>query len=107
MIVIGDGDVIANAIASDGNPYLLGYYPYSQQTFANKDFILNCIEYLTDDAQLIETRNKEIKLRLLDKVKAREQKLMWQVLNMALPVVLIAIFGLVYNFIRRRKYARN
>jgi ABC-2 type transport system permease protein len=107
MIVVGDGDVIANAIANDGNPYLLGYYPYSQQTFANKDFILNCIEYLTDDAQLIETRNKEIKLRLLDKVKAREQKLMWQVLNMALPVVLIAIFGLVYNFIRRRKYARN
>lgn len=107
MIVVGDGDVIANAIGNDGNPYILGYYPYSQQTFANKDFILNCIEYLTDDAQLIETRNKEIKLRMLDKVKVRDQKLMWQIINTAVPVLLIAFFGLVYNFIRRRKYARN
>ncbi len=107
MIVVGDGDVIANSLGSDGNPYLLGYYPYSQQTFANKDFILNCIEYLTDDAQLIETRNKEIKLRMLDKVKVRDQKLMWQVINMGVPVLLVALFGLAYNFIRRRKYARN
>lgn len=107
MIVIADGDIIANEVANDGNPYLLGYYPYTKQTFANKDFILNCIEYLTDDAQLIETRNKEIKLRMLDKARVRDQKLMWQVVNMASPVLLIALFGLVYNFIRKRKYARN
>ncbi len=107
MIVIADGDIIANQVANDGNPYLLGYYPFTQQTFANKDFILNCIEYLTDDAQLIETRNKEIKLRMLDKQQVRDQKLGWQVLNMAVPVALVALFGLVYNFIRRRKYARN
>lgn len=107
MIVIADGDIIANEVANDGNPYFLGYYPYTKQTFANKDFILNCIEYLTDDAQLIETRNKEIKLRLLDKARVRDQKLMWQVVNMASPVLLIALFGLVYNFIRKRKYARN
>ncbi|CAN5394730.1 gliding motility-associated ABC transporter substrate-binding protein GldG [soil metagenome] len=107
MIVIADGDIIANQVASDGNPYLLGYYPFTKQTFANKDFILNCIEYLTDDAQLIETRNKEIKLRLLDKQRVRDHKLTWQVVNMAVPVLLVALFGLVYNFIRRRKYARN
>lgn len=107
MIVIGDGDIIANQVANDGNPYLLGYYPYTKQTFANKDFVLNCIEYLTDDAQLIETRNKEIKLRLLDKQRVRDKKLMWQVVNMALPVVLIVLFGLAYNIIRKRKYARK
>lgn len=107
MIFVADGDVIANQVAQDGNPYILGYYPFTQQTFANKDFILNCIEYLTDDAQLIETRNKEIKLRLLDKQRVRSHKLTWQVVNMAVPVLLVALFGLVYNFIRRRKYARG
>lgn len=106
MIVIGDGDVIANEIASDGNPYPLGYYPYTKQTFANKDLLLNCIEYLTDENQLIATRNREIKLRLLDKLRVEEEGNTWKTVNMVVPVFIIALFGFIYNRVRKRKYTR-
>jgi ABC-2 type transport system permease protein len=106
MIVVADGDVIKNPVGGEGNVYPLGFYNYTGQTFANKDFILNCIEYLSDDAKLIETRNKEIKMRLLDRTRIKNEALYWRVLNMVAPLLLIAIFGLIYNFIRRRKYAQ-
>lgn len=107
MIVVADGDVIRNEISRDGSAYPLGFYPFTEQTFANKDFILNCIEFLIDDRQLIETRNKEIKLRLLDKTKIKREKNKWQILNVGLPLILITIFGLIYNWGRRRKYTRD
>jgi len=104
MIVVADGDIIRNEVSARGGVMPLGYYDFTRQTFANKDFILNCVEYLADDTQLIETRNREIKLRLLDKQKIQESKLFWQMLNLGLPLLLVVIFGLVYNFIRRKKY---
>lgn len=106
MIVVADGDVIKNSVSKDGNPYPLGYYPYTNQTFANKDFMLNCVEYLSDNSNLIETRNKEIKLRLLDKTRIKDEKLQWQLINLLLPLGLLALFGLIYNVVRRRKYTR-
>jgi ABC-2 type transport system permease protein len=105
MIVVADGDIIKNEISSRGGVLPLGFYGFTNQTFANKDFVLNCIEYLADDMQLIETRNKEIKLRLLDRQKIQQEKLFWQLLNMLVPFASVVIFGIVYNFIRRRKYA--
>jgi len=104
MIVISDGDVIKNDVSRNNQIYPLGYYKFTRQTFANKDLILNCIEYLCDEEGLIEARSKEIKLRLLDKIKIREEKLKWQLINIFIPVILIAIFGLGYNFVRKRKY---
>ncbi|NNC94942.1 MAG: gliding motility-associated ABC transporter substrate-binding protein GldG [Chitinophagales bacterium] len=105
MIVISDGDMIANEVRSNGSVYPLGYYKYTEQTFANKDFLINCIEYLLDDSGIIETRTKEIKLRLLDKVKVKEEKLMWQLLNVLLPLVILLIFGFAFNY--RRKFLYN
>jgi gliding-associated putative ABC transporter substrate-binding component GldG len=105
MIVIADGDIMRNEIRSDSTAYPLGYYLYTKQTFANKDFILNCIEYLADNDGLLETRNKEVKLRMLNSVKVEEEKLQWQLLNIALPIGLVILFGLGYNFFRKRKYA--
>lgn len=105
MIIVGDGDVIRNAVSSSGGTYPLGYYPFTEQTFANKEFILNCIEYLADDNRLIETRNKEIRLRLLDTTRIRNEKLQWQLLNTLLPLLVVMVFGLFYNWMRKRKYA--
>ncbi|MCW5907946.1 MAG: gliding motility-associated ABC transporter substrate-binding protein GldG [Chitinophagales bacterium] len=105
MIVIADGDVMRSEIRSDSTAYPLGYYLYTKQTFANKDFILNCIEYLADNNGLLETRNKEVKLRMLNSVKVEEEKLQWQLLNIALPIGLVMLFGLGYGFFRKRKYA--
>lgn len=106
IIVIGDGDIAANEVSNRGEPYPLGFNPYTEQNFANKDLLLNCMEYLTDNNNLIGTRNREVKLRLLDKVKVGEESLKWQVINLVIPVVAVILFGLLYNFMRRRKYAK-
>lgn len=104
MIVIADGDIIRNDVRSDSSAYPLGYYMYTKQQFANKDFILNCIEYLMDDSGILETRNKEVKLRLLNTVKAEDEKLKWQLINIVLPILLIIIGGLAFGAYRRKKY---
>jgi ABC-2 type transport system permease protein len=105
MIVIGDGDIMRSEIRSDSTAYPLGYYVYGQRQFANKDFLLNCIEYLIDDNGILETRNKEVKLRMLNTVKVEDEKLQWQLLNIALPIGLVVLFGLGFGFYRRKKYA--
>ncbi|HNJ61655.1 MAG TPA: hypothetical protein PLS16_11010, partial [Chitinophagales bacterium] len=106
MIVIADGDVIANDLDSKGSVIPLGYDRYGQQQYANKDFILNCVEYLVDDNNLIEARNREVKMRLLDKAQLTEKKELWQFLNFAIPVFFISIFGYIYFKQRQRKYAK-
>lgn len=105
MIVIGDGDIIRSEVRNDSSAYPLGYYMYTKQTFANKDFILNCIEYLIDDSGILETRNKEVKLRLLNSVKVEDEKLKWQLINIALPIAIIVLLGVAFGFYRRKKYA--
>ena len=84
----------------------LGYNEFVRYKFANKDFLLNIFEYLLDDNGIIAARNKEVKLRLLDKVKTQEEKKKWQLFNIALPLVFLLGFGILYNFMRRRKFAR-
>lgn len=105
MIVVADGDVIRNDLNQDGAAYPLGYYRFTEETFANKDFILNCIEYLVDETRLIETRNKEISLRLLNKTKVNEEKVKWQVINVGVPLVIVVFYGLIYYWIRKRRFA--
>jgi gliding-associated putative ABC transporter substrate-binding component GldG len=105
MIVISNGDIIRNDIRKDGTPYPLGYYRFTpNQGYANKDFIMNCIEYLMDKSGILEARNKEIKLRLLNPVKAQDEKLTWQLVNIVLPVTVIVLFGLAFNYYRRKRY---
>jgi ABC-2 type transport system permease protein len=106
MIVISDGDIFKNQVAADGSPYQLGFDHYSQETYGNKNLLLNIADYLTDDSGLIELRTKEIKLRLLDKAKVRSEKLYWQVINTVLPLLLVLIFAIFQHYARRRKYAR-
>ncbi|MXV13697.1 gliding motility-associated ABC transporter substrate-binding protein GldG [Hufsiella ginkgonis] len=108
MIVAGDGDLLKNQVnASDGSPFPLGYDRYSRQQYGNKNFLLNCADYLTDDSGIISLRNKDITVRLLDRPRIREEKLFWQVLNIGLPLVLITICGIFQHYYRKRKYAFN
>ena len=72
---------------------------------ANREFLLNCVEYLIDNPAIAETRNKDIVLRLLDPKKIKAQKTTWQFINIAIPVLLIILFGFIYQQIRKRKYA--
>jgi ABC-2 type transport system permease protein len=105
MIVVGDGDIIRNELRPDGSAYPLGYYSISRQTLANKDFVLNSIQYLIDTSGILETRNKEVKLRLLNKIRVEDEKTKWQVINIILPIVLTILFGIAFNYFRRKKYA--
>lgn len=105
MIVVSDGDVAMNDVKrSAGRIFPLGYDSYTKQQFGNKNFMLNCIDYLCDDSNLIELRAKELKLRLLDKTKMEDEKLYWQITNTAGPVLLLILLGLVQFFLRKKKY---
>lgn len=107
MIVVSDGDVIRNEVQrSTGQALELGYDMYTRQMYANKTFILNCMNYLTDDSGLLSVRAREVKLRLLDKKKIKTQETKWKVLNTAVPILAVIVFGLVQYAVRKRKYAK-
>jgi len=105
MIVISDGDVFKNQVGSDGSPFPLGYDHYTQQSFGNKNLLLNIADYMTDDSGLIGLRTKEIQLRLLDRARIRSEKLYWQAINNVIPLAFVLIFAIFQHYIRRRKYA--
>ncbi len=107
MIIVGDGDIIKNQVRSTAtgpSPYPLGYDRYTGESFGNKDFILNAMNYLVEESGLISIRSRELKLRLLDRTKINEDKLFWQVFNIGLPVVVVLLLGVVMFIIRKRKY---
>jgi len=107
MIVLGDGDLFKNQVSSrDGSPFPLGFDRYSQRTFGNKTLLLNLVDYLSNDHNLIALRNKEVKIRLLDKAKLRNDKLTWQLLNVGLPLGMLILFAIFQHYYRSRKYAR-
>jgi ABC-2 type transport system permease protein len=105
MIVVADGDMIRNHIQhSSGEIYPLGYDKYTGQEFGNRDFILNCVDYICDDSDLITVRSRELKLRLLNKQKVQDERLKWQLVNTGLPIVLVGLMGLLIGFFRKNKY---
>jgi ABC-2 type transport system permease protein len=109
MIVIADGDVIRNNVKNSAQGLQmmpLGFDRYSGQTFGNKDFILNCVNYLSDESGIIQLRNREVKLRLLDKNQIQEEKLKWQFINIIAPLILITLMGIAIGYLRRRRYTK-
>lgn len=105
MIVVADGDVIKNDVIRNV-PQELGFDRWTGQTFGNKEFLLNAVNYLLDDNGLINIRSKEITLEFLDQDKIADEKTKWQFINILLPLALLGAFGLLFNYFRRKKYAR-
>jgi ABC-2 type transport system permease protein len=107
MIVVADGDVIKNDIRyTNGEvlPLTLGLDRYSQQIFGNKEFIVNCINYLVDNNGLINLRGREIKPRQLNSQKIKSERILWQVINTILPLTLIILAGYIVMLVRRKKF---
>ncbi len=106
VLVVTDGDIIKNLVSStSGETAPLGYNKYENTTFTgNRDFLLNSIEYMLDESGVLEARTKDIKLRLLDAVKARAEGFQWQVINILGPLALILMIGIVYQYFRKRKF---
>ncbi len=105
MIVIADGDIGKNQILKE-QPFDLNKDKWTGQQFGNKDFLLNAVDYLLDDTGIIHLRNKTLQINLLDKQKASKERLFWQFLNVILPLIVLFVFGIVFNFLRYRKYAK-
>jgi len=107
MIVVADGDLVRNDVnPRDGNPQQLGLDPFSQYTFANQDLLMNMVAYLVDENGLIKARNKEVKVRPLDKEKVRVERAFWQFLNLGLPLIVLIIFGVIRSYWRKVRYSR-
>ena len=108
MIVVSDGDVAANTIRdpSTKSYWPLGFNRFEKTTYANKELMLNAIEYLIDASGVIEARTKEVKLRLLDNVKAKSEQSYWQTLNLGIPLLLLALFGWLFMWLRKRRYGK-
>jgi hypothetical protein len=107
MIVISDGDVFANNVSPTTGPMEMGYWRYTDNMYANKSFLLNCLEYLTDHSGLLEARSKDHRLRLLDEGRVKAERKTWQFVNIGIPILLVLIFASAYLFFRKRKYERK
>lgn len=106
MIIVADGDIAKNEYQRNtGMIFPVGYDMYTKQQFANKTFLLNCMNYLLDDEGLLQLRSREVKLRLLDKKKTATQVTKWKFTNVAFPLILIISFGLIQYYIRKKKYS--
>ena len=107
LIVIGDGDLARNDI----NPrtrqiQALGFDPFTNQTFANRDFLMNAVTYLAEDDGLIQARNKRVTIRPLDKTKVTAERTKWQVINLVVPILLLIAYGVFRAYWRKKKFAK-
>ena len=106
MIVIADGDLARNQLDKNGLPVELGYDQRSGNLYDNKDFMMNCINYLLDDTGLINIRSKDLDLPLLDKEKVYENYSQTQLITIGLPILILLVFGLVFTYLRKKKYSK-
>ncbi|HEY5751045.1 MAG TPA: gliding motility-associated ABC transporter substrate-binding protein GldG [Chryseolinea sp.] len=107
LVVIGDGDLARNDI----NPrtrqiQALGFDPFTNQTFANRDFLMNAVTYLAEDDGLIQARNKRVTIRPLDKTKVTSERAKWQVINLVVPILLLIAYGVFRAYWRKKKFAK-
>lgn len=105
LLVISDGDVVKNQL-QQGEPLELGFDRYTGNNYGNKEFLLNAVNFLLDDTGLIDLRSKEISIAFLDLQKASENRLFWQVINLIVPIILLAGFAGIHTYFRRKKYVK-
>ena len=107
VLICSDGDLIVNDVDYKRNaPYPLGFDRFTRNTFANKDFALNAIDYLVDPNGVISARARTVTLRPLDKIRVDANRTGWQLLNLLGPLALVGLMGLVWQVIRRRRYGQ-
>lgn len=106
MIVIADGDVVRNDFMN-GQLLPLGYDKYTRKMYGNKEFLVNCVNYLCGDEDLIPLRSREVIMRNLDLAKVEREKTAWQIVNVALPIVIIVLFGVLLAVLRKRTFTKT
>lgn len=104
IAVFSDGDIFNNDVSQQSGPKEMGTYLYSPFVFSNKSLLLNTMEYLTDDEPLLEVRAKTYQASLLDKKRKEAETLKWQIINIGVPALLVIIAGLLFYYLRKKKY---
>ena len=104
VLVTGDGDWVLNAVSRQGM-LPMGANPFTQYTFANRDFLLNTIDYMTDETGIMATRNRDFVMRLLDPKKLEADASAWRWINIALPLLILLIAGFISQTVRRKRFA--
>jgi len=104
MVVISDGDIIANE-TFNGEPLPLNIDKWTSQPFGNTDFLLNTVQYMLDDSGIINLRSKKLQIQFLDKEKVFQEKTFWQVFNIVLPLVILGLFGFTFQYLRKKRYS--
>lgn len=105
QIVMSDADIVTNAVTQTTGPLPMGEVPFENYRFANREFFLNCVDYLVSNNGIFQARNKDFTLRLLDKKKVQDQRTTWQFINIVAPIVVIVLFGGFYQWRRKQKYS--
>lgn len=106
VIVVGDADIVVNQVSESIGPLPMGVNKYTKIQYANKDFFLNCTEYLANPKNILDAKAKDYTLRLLDVKKVNAEKTMWQIINIIIPILLVILFAVLYQIIRKRKYTK-
>ena len=106
MIVIADGNVIQNQLDKNNQPLELGYDKWTNNLYANREFLMNCVNYLLDDNGLINIRSKEVDLPILDKEKVYANYTFSQIITVGVPILILLLFGVLFTFLRKRKYSK-
>jgi gliding-associated putative ABC transporter substrate-binding component GldG len=106
MIVISDGDIAKNQLDKEFQPMELGYDKWTGVLYDNKGFMMNCVNYLLDDKGLINIRSKDVDLPLLDVEKVHENYTAAMFITVGLPIVILALFGFLFTYLRKRKYSK-
>jgi gliding-associated putative ABC transporter substrate-binding component GldG len=107
QIFISDADLFTNKVDKSNGPLPMGMIPFESYQFANRDFFVNAIQYLNEPVGLLESRNKEIVLRLLDKTKVAENRLFWQWMLLIGPVVILSLFFYFWTQYRQRRFGAS
>ncbi len=107
MIVLSDADILLNSYSEKEGPLAMGLNSYTREQFANRDFIGNCLFFLTGGENIMESRTKTFQLRLLDKEKIENERVKWQLISILLPFIFPLVIGMTIPFLRKRRFARQ
>ncbi|MEI9957134.1 MAG: hypothetical protein WDM90_12720 [Ferruginibacter sp.] len=106
MIVVSDADIVINSVSESIGPLPMGVNKYTKIQYANREFFQNCLEYLANKNNILDSRAKDYTLRLLDVKKIEAEKTTWQLINIAVPIILVFLFAVIYQWWRKRKYTK-
>jgi gliding-associated putative ABC transporter substrate-binding component GldG len=104
QIVVSDGDLVTNAVTQTEGPLPMGTQQYENYQYANRDFLMNAVDYLVNTNGILEARTKDFTLRLLDKQRVNEERTLWQFINIVVPIVIVLLFGWIYQWRRKKQY---